>query len=413
MSRKIYPAHLEAIAGALQNIFREGAYADREIARVLKADGKRGSRDRAFIAEQTYGVVRWFRLLKHLSGRGEPTTREDFWRLTGIHLILQGYELPNWREFGELDPEKIKEEWARTQVQRSLRESIPDWLDALGAKELPERWDATLGALNEQAPVVLRANTLKTNVAEVQKALAQDGVATEPIAEAALRVTERRNLFRTRAFKDGLFELQDFSSQQAAPFLETEPGMTVVDACAGAGGKSLHLAALLENKGRLLSLDIHDWKLKELKKRARRAGVTNLETRPITTTKVIKRLAGRADRLLLDVPCSGLGVLRRNPDAKWKLSPEFIDRVVTEQRDILSRYARMVKPGGKMVYATCSILPRENDEQVDTFLASEAGANWRLEAKRSFYPDTDGYDGFFVARLVQEGNATLPESPAE
>ena len=397
---KFYAAQIDAIAEALHQIFHEHAYADREIARVLKADKRRGSKDRAFIAEQTYGIVRYYRLYSHLAG-GEPQRPADWWRLIGIHLALNGYALPDWKEFAGLDPAELQSRLDAAREQRALRESIPDWLDELGAAELKAEWPATLAALNEQAPVVLRANRLKATPAEVTAALAVDGVAVRPIEADALLVTERKNLFRTRAFRDGLFEVQDFSSQQAAPALEVEPGQLVVDACAGAGGKSLHLAALMENKGRLVSMDIHGWKLDELKRRARRNGVTNLEPRPITSTKVVKRLAGKADRVLLDVPCSGLGVLRRNPDAKWKLTAESVDRVVAEQDKILASYSRMVKPGGKLVYATCSILPRENEERVSHFLASEAGADWTLEYSRSFLPQRDGYDGFFVSRLAR------------
>lgn len=398
---KLYPAHLEAIASALGNIFGEGAYADREIARVLKEDKRRGSKDRAFIAQQTYGVVRNYRLLRHLAGGAKPKKRDDWWRMVGIQLVLDDYSLPPWTEFKGLDPAAIRKEWKAAQSDRGLRESIPEWLDQVGENALGELWTPTIAALNEQAPVVLRANRLKTTPAKLSRMLIQDHVRTEPIGDDALLVTERQNLFRTQAFREGLFEVQDFSSQQAAPILEVEPGQTVIDACAGAGGKSLHLAALMENKGQLLSLDIHGWKLKELKKRARRNGVSNLETREITNSKVIKRLTGRADRLLLDVPCSGLGVLRRNPDAKWKLNQDFIDRVVVEQANIISGYSRLVKPGGKMVYATCSILPRENDAQVEAFLASEAGAGWTLEHKHTYLPQVEGYDGFFVSRMVK------------
>ena len=397
---KFYAAQLQAITEALQNIFENGAFADREIARVLKADKRRGSRDRAFIAEHTYGVVRNYRLYSHLAG-GEPRTKTDYWRLVGIHLLLHGYTLPDWREFTGLRMGDLQAPLAAARQVRALRESIPDWLDEVGEEQLGEEWTATLAALNEPAPVVLRANRLKATPAEVATALAAEEIQTEPIGADALRVTERRNLFRTQAFKDGLFELQDFSSQQAAPALEVEPGMTVVDACAGAGGKSLHLAALMENRGRLLSLDIHDWKLTELKRRARRAGVTNLEPRPITSSKVTKRLTEKADRVLLDVPCSGLGVLRRNPDAKWKLYPDAIDRVVQEQADILARYSRMVRPGGKLVYATCSVLPRENGDRVRHFLDSEAGSGWVLEHEHSYLPQRDGYDGFYVSRLAR------------
>lgn len=349
-------------------------------------------------------MVRYYRLYCHLLGGGKPKKRTDWWRMIGVHLLLGGYDLPPWSEFGQLDEAALRAKLAAAQDDRALRESVPDWLDRTGANQLGEGlWTPTLAALNETAPVVLRANRLKTTPVKLARALAAEGVGTEPIAADALRVTERRNLFATKAFQQGLFEVQDFSSQQAAPALEAAPGMTVVDACAGAGGKSLHLAALMENRGRLLSLDIHAWKLNELKKRARRGGVANLETRPITSTKVVKRLTGVADRLLLDVPCSGLGVLRRNPDAKWKLSQDFIDRVVAEQTDILTRYSRMVKPGGKMVYATCSVLPRENEDQVTAFLASEAGTGWTLEHTHTYLPQVEGYDGFFVSRLGREG----------
>jgi 16S rRNA (cytosine967-C5)-methyltransferase len=395
-----FPPHLRAAAQTLHRIFHEGGYADREVARTLKSDKRYGSKDRARIAELVYETVRYYRLYAHLAGR-EPLNENDWWLLLGVHLILQGEKLPDWREFTGLDPQGILQAHSTAEKIRPLRESIPNWLDQLGQQQLAADWPATLTALNETAPVVLRANRLNTTPKELTAALETEGITVEPIAEDALRVTERKNLFRTKAFRAGLFELQDYSSQQAAPALEVEPGMTVVDACAGAGGKSLHLAALMENKGRLLSLDIHGWKLKELKKRARRAGVTNLEPRPITSTKVVKRLHGKADRVLLDVPCSGLGVLRRNPDAKWKLTPESIDRVLAEQTKILTDYSKMVRTGGKLVYATCSILPRENSDQVRQFLESEAGRGWTLEHEQSFLPQRDGYDGFFVSRLAR------------
>jgi len=249
----------------------------------------------------------------------------------------------------------------------------------------------------------LRANRLKSTPQKVKQLLFKEaGIKTELIANDALVVTERKNLFKTQVYQDGLFEVQDYSSQQAAPALEVKPGMTVIDACAGAGGKSLHLAALMENKGTIIAMDTADWKLKELRKRARRNGVQNIETRPITGTKVIKRLHGRADRLLLDVPCSGIGVIRRNPDSKWKLSPEFIDRLKTTQLDILARYPKMVKPGGKMVYATCSVLPSENEHQLEQFLTTETGKDWRLISTKTFLPQRDGYDGFFVSSLERK-----------
>lgn len=397
---KFYAAQISAIAGALQRIFHENQYADRVIASVLKADKRRGSRDRAFIAEQTYEVVRHYRRLTVLAGVA-PQKEKEWWPLIGINLVLAGVSLPPWREFVGLDPEGVHSQNEALAEERAVYESIPDWLDERGVKELGEHWPPALTALNEPASVVLRANRLTTTPAELSAILERENeIETRLLEGDALEVTRRQNLFRTRAFREGLFEVQDFSSQQAAPALDVAAGMTVIDACAGAGGKSLHLAALMENRGTIISMDTETWKLKELRRRARRNGVQNVEVRTIESRKTIKRLHGRADRLLLDVPCSGLGVLRRNPDAKWKLSPEFIERLRGVQADILAHYPKMVKPGGKMVYATCSILPSENDEQVERFLASEAGKGWTLTNKKTYLPHRDGYDGFFVSELT-------------
>lgn len=224
---------------------------------------------------------------------------------------------------------------------------------------------------------------------------------TQPVGPNGLVVTQRRNLFQTLPFRNGWFEVQDYSSQLVAPALSVAPGMRVIDACAGAGGKALHLASLMQNKGHIIALDTEAYKLDTLKKRAKRAKAHIIETRAITSTKVIKRLAGTADRLLLDVPCSGMGVLKRNPDAKWKLKPAFLENIRVTQQEILQSYSRMLKPGGQMVYATCSIFPSENDRQVEQFLATNAG--FELISQRSILPQDDGYDGFFIAQLQFNG----------
>lgn len=399
---KIYAAQLQAVAEALEQIFKNQQYADRVIARVLKADKRRGSNDRAFIAEQTYEVVRHYRLLSHLAAK-EPQGLSDWWRLVGINLILQGRELPPWREFEGLEVEALQEAKAAISKERAISQSIPNWLDERAYGELGENWPPMLEALNEAAKAILRCNRLKTTPAELQQILqTENQIETQHIGADALEVTVRHNLFATRAFKQGLFEVQDYSSQQVAPALEVAAGMTVIDACAGAGGKSLHLATLMENKGTLIAMDTEAWKLDELRKRAKRNGIQNVTTRPIEGSKTIKRLAGRADRLLLDVPCSGLGVLRRNPDAKWKLSPDFIQRLQGIQTEILASYPRMVKPGGKMVYATCSVLPSENEKQLEHFLASEAGKPWMLQSQKSYWPHREGYDGFFISVLERK-----------
>ena len=192
--------------------------------------------------------------------------------------------------------------------------------------------------------------------------------------------------------------MQDLNSQRIAPELGVRSGERVIDACAGAGGKSLHLAALMKNKGKVLALDVHEKKLTSLRERATRAGATIIETRLIESTKVIKRLEEGADRILLDVPCSGIGVLRRNPDTKWKLKPEDLERLSQTQREILASYTRMCRPGGVIVYATCSIMPSENSLQVHRFL-SQNEARFSLEKEETLFPERDGADGFYFARI--------------
>jgi 16S rRNA (cytosine967-C5)-methyltransferase len=247
--------------------------------------------------------------------------------------------------------------------------------------------------------VVLRVNTLKTSRKELQEQLDAEEIATEapPQFPDALLLEQRQNIFTRQQFKDGLFEVQDAGSQVIAPFLQVKPGMRVVDACAGAGGKTLHLASLMQNKGRIIALDTEEWKLEELKKRARRAGAGNIETRVIESSKTIKRLENSADRLLLDVPCSGLGVIKRNPDAKWKLSIDFIERVKELQQHILADYSTILKPGGLMVYSTCSLLPSENEKQVVTFLEARKDSFELIDQK--WLLPSEGFDGFYMALM--------------
>lgn len=265
-------------------------------------------------------------------------------------------------------------------------------------KELGQKWEREMVALNEQAPTVLRTNSLKTTPRELIADLNDENVEAFTIKNYpdAVQLAEKKNVFLTSAFKDGLFEVQDASSQKIGELLDVKEGMRVVDACAGAGGKTLHLAALMKNKGQIIALDIYEWKLAELKRRAKRAGAHNIETRLISDNKVIKRLHEKADRLLIDAPCSGLGVLKRNPDSKWKIDQEFIERIKSEQQQILQDYSKILKKGGQMIYATCSILPSENNEQVKIFL--ENNPDFTLVKDQKIMP-SEGYDGFYMALI--------------
>lgn len=390
-----------ATIDSLHLIFNENKQADKVLKNTLKRDKRWGARDRGFIAETTYDIVRWKRLYSKIAEVKEPFNRANLFRLFTVWATLKGIQIPDWPQFENTPTRKIKGKFDEFSKIRKYKESLPDWLDDLGQKELGKKWDKEIHSLNQLADVILRVNTLKTTKEKLQNNLQELEIETENIKgyPQALKLVKRTNVFVTEAFKNGWFEVQDASSQKVAKFLNPKPGTRVVDTCAGAGGKSLHIASLMENKGQVIALDIYENKLKELKRRAKRNGVHNIETRTIDSNKVVKKLIQKADKILIDAPCSGIGVLKRNPDSKWKLQPEFLESIKNTQREILDSYSRMVKPGGQMVYATCSILPSENEKQVQDFLERKSGKEFKFVKEEKVFPSESGFDGFYMALL--------------
>ena len=394
----------DAVIEGLGFIFNEVHYADKVVEKQLKKDKRWGARDRAFIAETIYDIVRWKRLYEEIAEVKQPFSIPDLRRMFAVWAVLKGIPLPDWSYFENTPQRRIKGKFDELSKIRKFRESIPDWLDDLGIKELGEEfWSKEIASLNKLAPVVLRANRLKISAQQLKRVLQEEGIETHLLKDYpdALELTERANVFATEAFANGFFEVQDASSQKVVPFLQAESGMRVIDTCAGAGGKTLHLAAQMKNKGQIIAMDIYQNKLQELKRRARRNEIFNVETKLIES-KFLKRIQGSADRVLIDAPCSGLGVLRRNPDAKWKLRPEILDNIRCTQQQLLKDYSKLLKTGGKLVYATCSILPSENNIQIHKFLQSEEGKNFVLEDEDIIFAHQSGYDGFYMARLSKK-----------
>lgn len=394
---------VESIVLLLEEIFLQGRHADKAVERILKSQKKWGARDRRFVAEGTYEIVRWWRYLGALAGFDPtvtPMSRELIWQVWAAWCYQTYQELPDWEEVKAFDRAGFAER-KNNITSVAVRESVPQWLYDFGREELGPEWDDVLTALNKPAEVFLRTNTLRISRAELIKKLQDENIEVTEVegVESALKLKERKKLASSECFKLGFFEVQDAASQWVAPLLRVAPGMTVIDACAGGGGKSLHLAALMKNKGKIISMDIHTWKLEALQGRARRNAVGIIETRVISSPQSLPKLSRQADRLLLDVPCSGLGVLRRHPDTKWKLSLEEIHRLEELQAEILRTYSDMVKPGGMMVYATCSVMPGENHRQVESFLASPVGLGWKLVEQIHVFPHQQGFDGFYGALL--------------
>ncbi|WP_392437552.1 RsmB/NOP family class I SAM-dependent RNA methyltransferase [Cruoricaptor ignavus] len=383
-----------------ETFFEKNKYADKVIERLLKANKKWGSADRAVVSGIFYDIIRWKKRLEYFIGEGAKPG--NIYKLILAYLLWTDTKFKRFDEFDGIKTADIQAKIKKGKVPtKAIEFSIPDWLAETFAQELGENWEKEMKAMNEQAPTILRANTLKTNAQDLITELENEGVKSFRVKNIpdAVQLEEKKNVFLTSAFKNGLFEVQDSGSQLIAEFLDVKPGQRVVDACAGAGGKTLHIAALMQNKGQIIALDIFNWKLAELKRRAKRAGAHNIETRLIDDNKVVKRLHNSADRLLIDAPCSGLGVLRRNPDTKWKIDEAFIEKIKDEQRQILQEYSKIVKKGGKMVYATCSILPSENSLQVADFL--KLNPNFKLEKERGVLP-SEGFDGFYMALLERK-----------
>jgi 16S rRNA (cytosine967-C5)-methyltransferase len=390
---KMHRILAEAAAETIKLVFKEHRVLDHSLAEAFENNPKWGKRDRGFIAETAFEVVRWRRAL------GFVADSEETDAMCAAQWRRMGYEIPEGWKFKGVSPEEMAlRETQLADQPRAIRESIPDWLDALGVDELGDAWDQEIAALNQRAPVYLRVNTLKTTRDEAIGWLASQGVeatAVEGLPDAL--VLARGKSLPKPLRLDGRVEIQDAGSQMIAPMLAAQAGERVIDACSGAGGKALHLAALMGNDGRVFGMDVDAKKLSELERRAKRAGASCVKGKEIIETTPVD-FAEVADRLLIDAPCSGLGTLRRQPDLKWRFKPAQLERVRSIQKELLVSYPAMLKPGGRLVYATCSILPSENRAAVDALLA---GGGYELIEERIISPARDGFDGFYAAALTK------------
>jgi 16S rRNA (cytosine967-C5)-methyltransferase len=302
-------------------------------------------------------------------------------------------------------------------MPRAVTNDLPEWLEPYLERVFGKALEREVAALNASAPIDLRVNLIKTDRAAARRALAAEGIAAEPTpwSPIGLRLAERMPLGGLAAFEDGLVEVQDEGSQIAALLADARAAMRVVDFCAGAGGKTLALAAQMDNRGRLFACDVSSRRLGHASRRLRRAGVNNIEYRVLTSErdKWVKRHARSFDRVLVDAPCLGTGTWRRNPGDKWRVTAEGLADLIVRQQEILRNAARLVRPGGRLVYATCSFLREENEAQAEAFLAAApdfsvvpAAHVWREtiggaspggERFLRLTPARHGTDGFFVA----------------
>jgi 16S rRNA (cytosine967-C5)-methyltransferase len=411
-----------------------------------------GSKDRAQISAHVYAVLRhraeidWW-IARAGKGEVAPDARTrvfaallltEQWKADDIAAACDGDRFrpaplspPEQRLVRALGGRSV----THPEMPRATAAAIPDWLEPYLARVYGRRLEDEMAALNQPAPLDLRINRIRTDRDTARRLLAAEGISAEPTpwSPLGLRVKQRVPLAGTAAFKEGLVEVQDEGSQLAALLADARPGMRVVDFCAGAGGKTLALAAQMRNRGKLVACDTAAWRLERAGIRLRRAGITNVERRPLATERdpwvkrhTPKGKEGGFDRVFVDAPCLGVGSWRRNPDAKWRMQPDDLAELVQRQRDILASAARLVKPGGRLVYATCSLLREENEDQAEAFLAAnpdfallpatrawEEAIGGECPAGEDYLrltPARHGTDGFFLAIFERRPDIATAES---
>jgi 16S rRNA (cytosine967-C5)-methyltransferase len=373
MNARFTPALFAHAERVLNQLLRFEHPADAVVSRYFKENRQLGHADRGFVAESVFAVLRRGRSLEARCGG----------KLSDRNLLLTALAVTRGWSQRELAPvlKTSEEEWLAAAKSMSdadfppaVRCDLPDWLyNALEAQFGAEEVFKLSQTLNQPAPLDLRVNTIKTTREALLQKLAADGIAAMPgtLSPTAVRLREKPALAKHPLFLEGAFEVQDEGSQLLGYLLEPKRGEMVVDLCAGAGGKTLLLGALMKNTGRLYAFDVSDKRLVKLKPRLARSGLSNVHPARIDHERdtKIKRLAGKIDRVLVDAPCSGLGTLRRNPDLKWRQNEQSVAELTVKQAAILDAAAKLVRPGGRVVYATCSLLTAENDAIIESFLA--------------------------------------------
>jgi 16S rRNA (cytosine967-C5)-methyltransferase len=392
-----------------------------------------GGGDRRAVSERVWGILRrWGQLYWWLDRTRHPDRSAR--AIVEADLMLQdGLRLPDMEAMfdgGRYRPAPLDDAERRALRQMEghslphpeqpdwVRLNVQEWVAPHLREAYGEAWGREIAALETPPPVDLRVNRIKATPEQARKALHGEGIDTEPMRFAAdgLRLKRRLSVVAGKAFQEGLVEIQDEGSQLVAALVGARPGMQVADYCAGAGGKTLAIAAGMNNKGRVVAMDVLETRLDRSAQRLRRAGVHNVERRSIAeNAKWLKRQKGNFDRVLVDAPCTGTGTWRRNPDGRWTLAPEDLAELVPKQSDILDQAARLVKPGGRLVYATCSVLPAENERQIEGFLERHpdftvtpiAELDLPSELASGPYlrlsPLKHGTDGFFGAVLTRQG----------
>ncbi len=398
---KLHHPLINTVQEGLENIFQEGSYADKEVQKIIRSKKQFGSKDRAFIAETIYDIVRWKNNYQQIISSLNLLTTS--WKpFIFISLLKRGYSILN-PEVLDINIHSLTPGNPPINTISDARISFPEWLDKHCLQELGEAWNEIAGALHEPAKVYIRTNTLKTNTKQLLEALHAEEIEAIAVStkigsvyiKDCIEIRSKNNLRNSTLYANGWFEFQDIGSQAIGLFCGVRSDYTVLDLCAGAGGKTIQLSALMQNKGMIYATDFNENRLVNLEKRMIQAGCKNIKIISYAEAKKIKEL----DVLLIDAPCSGLGTIKRHPDLKWKLKEEHINNYISIQQELLEEHKDQIKKSGQIIYATCSILPSESEDQIKKFLRNNTG--FSLQEEIRIQPNEYSCDGFYLSSLIK------------
>ena len=386
------------ISTALEWIIHQNQKAEHVLNRLFTENKKWGKKDRTLVSGTVYDILRklnlYQELTQYISGPRDKTEK-----ILIAYLCLKNH-IPEFIMLDEKICPTIKQKAKELETNPIYKTGLPEWIYKEGEKTWKAEWLKIALSLNQPAKPVLRINTLKIQPEKFKKIFYEKGYGfKETGLEEAIVLEKSYRLTNTIFYRKGWFEFQDLSSQKAGKFIAPGKGDKVFDACAGAGGKTLQLAALMNNTGEIYAADISRAKLNVLKDRAKRAGVTNIKNIFVPGKNILENYRNYFDIVVVDAPCSGSGTYKRKPDLKWKWNPERFQQTIHLQKDILDIYSETLKPGGKLIYITCSVLGKENREQVKHFL--ERNKSFTFVKDMHLRPDTDRFDGFYMAKLLK------------
>ncbi|MDB5228444.1 MAG: methyltransferase [Bacteroidota bacterium] len=399
---KLHKPLLQTVQKGLENIFAD-SYADKEVQKILRTNKQFGSKDRSFIAETIYDIVRWKRNYEIII-KGLQIPDANWQAFIFVSLLRRQYDLLN-PEIFEIDIDTLNDNDQLDLPLNDSRISFPEWLDQRCYNELDEAWNEIASSLNIPARIFIRANTLKTTAEKLLTLIKKEGIDAvipfssmnpERAIKTCIEILSKNNLRNSGLYKSGLLEFQDLGSQAIGQFCEVKTGQTVLDLCAGAGGKTLQLSALLNNTGKIYATDKNQARLENLEKRTQQAGCGNIKVINYDEVKTLKDI----DVLLIDAPCSGLGTIKRHPDTKWKLKNEDIEQYIGIQSSLLQENKSIIRTSGKIIYATCSILPSEGEDQIKNFLRKNS--EYILKKELRIHPHLHGCDGFYMAEILRK-----------